>query len=73
MRFKLQKSELKHNHWVSSDTENGIVCIFENGDFNESQEVTFLKDVKKPNPLKIAEYMREMSDWLVENHKEKLF
>lgn len=72
MKYLLQKSE-KPNHWVCTDTENGIVCIFENNNYNDNHKITFLEDIKKPDPLEIAKTMREMSDWLVENHYEKMF
>ena len=63
-RYILQPSETKPNHWVVTDTENGIVCVFEQGNFNTTQEVTIL-DEDVPNMMHhVARYMRELGDWL---------
>lgn len=70
-RFVLQKSSEKTNHWVCTDTENMIVCTFRNKKFNETQKVTFINDLKQIDALKVARIMREMSDWLANNHYEK--
>lgn len=72
-RFILQKSTQQPDVWVCTDTENGIVCRFTEHRFNETSKMTFLEDVKNPDALSIARLMREMGDWLGENHKEKLF
>ncbi|RRT94154.1 hypothetical protein [Empedobacter falsenii] len=70
-KYLLQKSE-KENHWVCTDQENQIVIIWENGKFNDSQEVETLEDFNPDDFMKIARYMREMGDWLVEFHSDKL-
>jgi hypothetical protein len=71
-RYILQPSE-KLNHWVCTDQENKIVCVFENHKFNETQKVTTLEDFNPDNFMKLARYMREMGDWLRDNHYEKIF
>lgn len=72
-RFILQKSELKPNHWVCTDTKNFIVCIFENHNFNDNQEFKQLEDFNPANFMLLARFVREMSDWLRENKYEILF
>ena len=71
-RYVLQKSQNQPNSWVCTDTENGIVCVFEDKKFNETQQVSFLDDVKL-DALFIARLMREMADWLREKHYKKIF
>lgn len=71
-RYVLQQSQTQPNSWVCTDTENGIVCVFEDKKFNETQHVSFLNDMR-PDVLLIARLMREMADWLLENHYKKLF
>ena len=69
-RFILQKSE-KPNHWVVTDTELDIVGIFENGKFNETQKFNMLNDTH-PGIGKITQSMREIGEWLLTNHPEKV-
>lgn len=38
-RYLLQKSLITPGYWVCTDTQNEIVCIFREHDFNESQKV----------------------------------
>lgn len=70
-RFIIQESE-KANYWVCTDTVNGLVCIFENHNFNDNQQFKFLENIK-PDALNIAKFTKEMGDWLRNNHPEKIF
>jgi len=70
-RFVIKKSQTHSNWWVCTNTENGIVCIFENGKFNETQQFTILDDIKQPDANQLALVVREMADWLCENHYKK--
>lgn len=72
-RFILQKSEKQKDGFVCTDTVNGLVCQFTAHKFNDTQQFTFLEDVEQPNPLAIARILREMSDWLRDNHYDKIF
>lgn len=72
-RFILQTSQMKQNHFVCTDTEHNIVCVFENHRFNETQEVTTLEDFDPKDFMSVATYMREMGDWLRENYPDKVF
>ena len=69
----MQPSQMVKDGWVCTDTENGIVCRFEAHRFNETSNMTFLEDVEQPDALKIARLMRDMGDWLSENHNDILF
>ena len=68
----MQQSQTQPNSWVCTDTEKGIVCVFEDKKFNETQQVSFLNEMR-PDVLLIARLMREMADWLLENHYKKIF
>ncbi|GHT09172.1 hypothetical protein FACS189432_09080 [Bacteroidia bacterium] len=70
-RFIIKKSECKPDSWVCTDVENGIVCIFENHRFNETQEFTILEDIRNPDANKLAKSVNEMAGWLRENHYKK--
>ena len=70
-KYILQQSTDK-GWWVATDKENGIVIKFQEHRFNDTQKVTTLEDIVNPNPLVLARQMRELSDWLVENHREIL-
>lgn len=72
MRFIIEQSE-QPNKWVCTDTLNKIVVIFEHHKFNDTQKVTTLDDFDTSKYMKLAQYMREMGDWLNENHKDKIF
>lgn len=72
-RFKLEPSQLKDGWWVCTDTENLLVCTFEEHRFNETQKFTNLEgeDEKFPSMDAVMAHlriMREMSDWLAINH-----
>lgn len=71
-RFILQKSETRPSGWVCTDTENGIVCVFDNKKFNETQKFTILEDIKKPDANQLAKVANEIATWLRENHYEKI-
>lgn len=71
-RFILQKSDQKEDHYVCTDQINGIVCVFKKHDFNGTQQFTMLDDSSVP-PTQLARVLREMGDWLNQNHYEILF
>ena len=72
-RYKLEPSQLKEGWWVCTDTENLLVCTFQEGKFNETQKFTDLENendnYKSMNDvMAYLRVMREMSDWLAINH-----
>ncbi|MCI1681458.1 MAG: hypothetical protein LKI39_02755 [Bacteroides sp.] len=70
-RFIIQKSSTP-NHWVCTDTENNLVCVFENGKFNDTQKFSFLEEINHLNATKIARIVNEMAEWLRANHYKKV-
>lgn len=73
VRFIIQPSTHQSGCWLCTDTKNNIVCEWTEHKFNETQKFTFLDDVINPNPLAIAKMMREMADFLSENHIDLIF
>ncbi len=71
MEYIIQASSTP-GKWVCTDAKNGIVCVFEDKKFNETQNFTLLDDVVKPDANLLATSVREMADWLRENHYEKV-
>lgn len=67
-RFKLEPSTQQQGWWVLTDKENGIVCRFQEHQFNETQKFTFLDDIEQPDAQSIARIMREIGDWLSLHH-----
>lgn len=67
-RFKLEKSQDLPHWWVLTDTENLIVCKFEEHKFNETQRVSVLEDGKFTSDTncanKLAHIMAEMGDYM---------
>lgn len=72
MRFKLDKS-VHPGKWVCTDTVNGIVCVFEDRRFNDTQKFTILEDIKQPDANDLAKVANEMAEWLRSNHYNKVF
>jgi len=73
-RFILQPSK-KPGWWVCTDTVNNIVCRFEEHNFNGTKDITLLNgDTFKTTEeaLRYPTYLREMADWLIENHCKKI-
>lgn len=61
------------NKWVLTDTENGVVIVFEDGRFNETQKVTMLEDAPPHSPTDLAQIMRKLGEWVVRHHSSKCF
>ena len=70
MKYIIQPSE-KPNHWVCTDVKNGIVCVFENRKYNETQNVSTLDYFPPAKFMQLAQLMGEMADWLCDNHYDK--
>lgn len=73
-RYILQKSKERNNWYVATDTLAGIVVKFEKGKFNETQKATMLEDLNfhSDTPTRLATAMKELTEWLIENHSEVL-
>ena len=73
-RFILQPSQRQKGWWVCTDTLHNIVCRFKEHQYNETQEFTLLDGDSfdtEEEALAYAKYLREMADWLRENHIDK--
>lgn len=70
-RYTLEKSSERPLWWVLTDTEGGLVCCFEEGRFNDTQEFTFLEGVRI-NPLQVARLVNDMAQWARDTHYEIL-
>ena len=67
-RFKID--EPQEGLYIVEDTDSGLLCMFEKGKFNETQD---FRNIPQGNPMQIPTLMRELGDWLAENHRDKLF
>lgn len=67
-RFELTSG--KDLMWTVKDNESGITIDFREGLFNETQEVKLPADFAPDDVMKLARIMREIGDWMVENHVE---
>ena len=56
--------------WTVTDNESGIAIEFREGLFNETQEVKVLVDFFPFDASEMARIMREIGDWMAENHVE---
>lgn len=75
-RFILQRSTRQHDWWVCTDTEQNIVCRWHDHEYNDTQEFTLLDSdtfETSEEALAYAKYLREMADWLRDNHYDKIF
>ena len=69
-RFELEEMS-REDRCSVVDNETGIHCIWEKGNFNATQEFIGLPyEGVTAQGLAIA--MRELGDWLAENHRELL-
>ena len=56
--------------WTVTDKENRIAIDFREGLFNESQQVKLLEGFTCGDAPRMARIMREIGDWMAENHVE---
>ena len=70
-RYIIQRNSTKPDGWVLTDTKYGIVVLLDDGKLNETQRITFLDDVPRPDAVKLAKVMREMGEWAVRHHSSK--
>ena len=56
--------------WTVKDNESGIAIEFREGLFNESQDVKVPADFVPADASEMARIMREIGDWMAENHSE---
>lgn len=68
--YVVQQLEDK-NGFTCTDTKNMISVSWQDRKFNDTQKVSFLNSTV-PDAGQLATAMRQIGDWLVENHSEKL-
>lgn len=67
-RFELTPG--KDLMWTVTDKENRIAIDFREGLFNESQKVKMIEGFTCGDTPRMARIMREIGDWMAENHVE---
>ena len=73
MKYLLQKSSEDPLWWVLTDTEAEIVCRFKEGEFNDTQKFTLLREDNEYDLNDLPAIASGMSDWLRDNHYEIIF
>lgn len=66
-RYKLE--EVCDGVWRVTDKKYLLTLRFEEGRFNETQEILELKDIEPKDFDKLASVLREMGDWMARNHR----
>ena len=69
-RFKLEPVVGLQDHYIVEDKQSGILCMFEAHKFNDTQKFTNLPTT---DLAKVPTLMRELGDWLRDNHYDKIF
>lgn len=59
--------------WTVSDAESGVSIEFREGLYNETQKVNVPNNMQGNDVMKMASIMREIGDWMAENHSEVAF
>ena len=67
--FILQQAE-KKGYMIVTDRESLFSATFKIGAFNETVNITPLKGVSNKTPLEMDSVLRQMSDFLYQNHRE---
>ena len=71
-RFTLKQGMLGDDYWFCTDQTHGIICGFEHGKFSDTRKFAMLHDVEQPDAHTLKGAIKEMDDWLRENHHEKI-
>lgn len=69
-QYVVQPSQ-KANHWVCTDVYNKVVIVWQDKKFNDTQVVTALDD-HSLDPIFAARAMRNIGDYLVVHHSDKI-
>lgn len=67
-RFKLEK--MPDGRWIVTHLPSGTSIKFREHDFNNSQEVDYVKGI---DPYAMPGIMREIGDWMAQNHYDLCF
>lgn len=74
-RFVISEIKERQGWWICEDKLYGISCEFENARFNETKKFLIQGGdcfETKEEALIISTLLREMGDWLYQNHKGKV-
>lgn len=69
--YLLQKNK-DGTGWVATDTVHNIVVMWQHKKFNDTQRVVDIEKLDAPTMLQVPTILRNMSDWLVKNHPDKI-
>lgn len=73
-RFVVEPSSSRDEWWVVTDTQELIVCQFHSREFNDTQQITLLEDIRADNAGDAAQHLsrvlREMADYLLINYPD---
>lgn len=78
-RYKITRHSERKDWWQCTDTENGLIMTWRDHHFNDEQEAQLTdeahkKVIKSAAPEMVAaKLLREMADWLGQNHSDKVF
>lgn len=56
--------------WTVKDEHTGVSIEFREGLFNESQEVNVPKEAQSLSAIELATVMREIGDWIAQEHSD---
>ncbi len=56
------------NRWTLIDKENHVVISFNEGKYKETKEISISGDIVNPNTLELAEFMKDIENWLERHH-----
>lgn len=68
-RFKVTPVEGLDNHYILEDSQSGIICMWEKGKFNDTQEFT---NIPTASANELATLMREIGDYMATNQSDKV-
>ena len=78
-RYKITRHNERNDWWQCEDVENGLIMTWHDHHFNDEQEAQLTDEahervLKSAAPEMVAaKLLREMADWLGQNHSDKVF
>lgn len=69
IRYQIDEIKEFPGTYIVEDCRTGVICMFEKGRFNETQN---FRNLPIHNPMSLPKIMREMGDWLYKNHRDKI-
>ncbi len=72
-RFTIDKNPDKALHWDCTDHESGLIGTFEYQRFCSSLVIKSPIGVCMPDYLDVQKIIKDMGNWLIDNHRDKFF